>query len=48
LGWPNVWDKVSVADGRECDDNKVRGLEQVEVAVASSLEVLHSTDARKN
>jgi hypothetical protein len=44
---PNVGHVVAVADGRECHHHEVGRLEQVEVTVASSLEMLNAADARR-
>ena len=45
LRWPNVRHVVAVADGWERDHHKVTGLEQIEVAVAGPLEMLHAAHA---
>ena len=45
LRWPNVGHVIAVTDSWECDDHKVRRLEQVHVPVSSPLEVLQSAHA---
>jgi hypothetical protein len=41
---PNVGNEIAVSDCGECDHNEVGGLEQVQMPMTGSLEVLNTTN----
>ena len=47
LWWPNVGHIISIPDGRERNYDIIHGLEQVQMPVASSLEMLNSAHTEK-